>query len=295
MSNPSAAPIAAPLARGTEVTAAVAVAVDVCVHYGPVVALAPSSLTVHAGTSTSLVGPNGSGKSTLLGMLAGLVRPTDGSIRITAGTRVSFVAQQQHQHRWMPLSVEDVLRMGRYARRGLLGRLRDEDRAAIARSARRLDVEDLRRRPFGELSGGQRQRVLVAQALASEPELLLLDEPITGLDLASQQRILDLLDEETAEGTAVVMSTHHLGEARRTDRVLLMAGCVLAEGTPGDVLTPDLLTEAFGDRLVRSAGDGAAVVVDEHGHAHDDCPDDTGAADLLPQHRHDHDAHEHRP
>jgi ABC-type Mn2+/Zn2+ transport system ATPase subunit len=270
----------------------VATAIGVCVHYGTVVALAPSSFEIVAGTSTALVGPNGSGKSTLLGLLAGLVRPTAGSIAVAPGRRVAFVAQQQHQHRWMPLSVEDVLRMGRYAERGLLGRLGAADRAEIDDAARRLDVVDLRRRPFGELSGGQRQRVLVAQALASTPDLLLLDEPITGLDLASQERILEIIATETARGTAVVMSTHHLGEARRTDRVLLLAGCIVASGPPDDVLRPALLAEAFGNRLVRS--DSEALVVDEHGHAHDGCPDgEPEAAELLPQHHHDHHAHPH--
>jgi ABC-type Mn2+/Zn2+ transport system ATPase subunit len=267
-------------------------ATDVCVHYGTVVALAPSTLSVEAGISTALVGPNGSGKSTLLGLLAGLVRPTAGSIRLAPGQRVAFVAQQQHQHRWMPLSVEDVLRMGRYAERGLLGRLGAADRAAIDDAAGRLDVVDLRRRPFGELSGGQRQRVLVAQALAAAPDLLLLDEPITGLDLASQDRILEIIAAETASGAAVVMSTHHLGEARRTDRVLLLAGCILASGPPDDALRPELLAEAFGNRLVSTGAE--TLVVDEHGHAHDGCPDgEPEAAELLPQHDHDHHAHRH--
>jgi ABC-type Mn2+/Zn2+ transport system ATPase subunit len=240
----------------------------------------------------AVVGPSGSGKSTLLGLLAGLVRPTAGSISLAPGRQVAFVAQQQHQHRWMPLSVEDVLRMGRYAERGLLGRLGAADRAAIEDAARRLDVVDLRRRPFGELSGGQRQRVLVAQALASSPDLLLLDEPITGLDLASQERILEIIATETASGTAVVLSTHHLGEARRTDRVLLLAGCIVASGRPEEVLRPSLLAEAFGNRLVSSGPE--TLVVDEHGHAHDDCPDgEPEAAELLPQHDHDHHAHRH--
>ena len=92
------------------------------------------------------------------------------------------------------------------------------------------------RRPFGDLSGGQRQRVLVAQALVARPDLLLLDEPITGLDLASQQRILEVIADETAAGTSVVLSTHHLGEARHTDRVLLLAGCIVADGPPDEVL-----------------------------------------------------------
>jgi ABC-type Mn2+/Zn2+ transport system ATPase subunit len=267
------------------------VATDVCVHHGAVVALAPSTLRIVRGTSTALVGPNGSGKSTLLNLLAGLVRPTSGRIDVAPGTRIAFVAQQQHQHPWMPLSVTDVLRMGRYGERGLLGRLRSADRRAIADAAERMDVGGLRKRPYGELSGGQRQRVLVAQALATDPDLLLLDEPITGLDLVSQDRILQIIGEETAAGTTVVLSTHHLGEAARTDVVMLLAGCLLAAGRPADVLRPQLLTEAFGSRLVRGAG--ATVVIDEHGHAHDHCPDDGAAEALLPQHHHDHHAHQH--
>jgi ABC-type Mn2+/Zn2+ transport system ATPase subunit len=275
----------------------VAAATDACVHYGPVVALAPSSVTIRRGTSTSLVGPNGSGKSTLLNLLAGLLEPTSGTVERAGDTRVAFVAQDQHQHRWMPLSVDDVLRMGRYGRRGLLGRIGSADRAVIADAAARLDVARLRRRPFGDLSGGQRQRVLIAQALATEPDLLLLDEPITGLDLPSQQRILELIGELTRGGTAVVLSTHHLGEARQTDQVVLLAGCVIATGPPDEVLQPGLLAEAFGTRLVGvDHGDGspaAVAVVDEHGHAHDDCPDEFDAGSLVPQHRHDHHDHPH--
>jgi ABC-type Mn2+/Zn2+ transport system ATPase subunit len=268
-------------------TTPIAATSDVCVHYGDVVALAPTSFSLDAGSSVSLVGPNGSGKSTLLGLLAGLVRPTSGSMRIDVP--VSMVTQHHHQHQWMPLSVDEVLRMGRYGRRGLLGRLGPVDRDAIDVAAHRLEVSSLRRRSFGTLSGGQRQRVLVAQAVAAEPGLLLLDEPITGLDLPSQLRILEVIEELTAAGTTVVLSTHHLGEARRTDRVMLLAGCVVADGAPADVLRPDLLAEAFGSRVVRS--DSAAMVVDDHGHAHDDHAPDV--SELLPQHRHDHHAHQH--
>jgi zinc/manganese transport system ATP-binding protein len=265
---------------------------EVCVHYGTTVALAPSSLEIPAGQSVALVGPNGSGKSTLLLVLAGLLRPTSGSIERRAGGRVSFVAQHQHQHRWMPISVGEVLRMGRYGERGLLGRLGAADRRAIDEAAQRMDVDDLVRRPFGELSGGQRQRVLVAQALAARPDLLLLDEPITGLDLASQQRILDVITDETSMGTSVVLSTHHLGEARHTDRVILLAGCVVADGRPADVLRPALLAEAFGNRMVPT--DHGTVVVDEHGHGDGDRDASVDASDLLPQHEHDHVHHEHR-
>lgn len=183
--------------------------------------------------------------------------------------------------------------MGRYGERGLLGRMRAEDRTAIESAAERMDVTGLVRKPFGDLSGGQRQRVLVAQALAAQPDLLLLDEPITGLDLGSQQRILDLIADETAAGTSVVLSTHHLGEARHTDRVLLLAGCVMADGRPNDVLRPPLLAEVFGNRMIRT-NDGA-VVIDDHGHGHVDHEHGGGvdASDLIPQHRHDHVHHDH--
>ena len=263
-------------------------AIDVCVHYGSVVALAPSSLAIPPGQSVSLVGPNGSGKSTLLAVLAGLLRPTSGTVRRRPGSTVAFVAQHQEQHRWMPLSVSEVLRMGRYGERGLLGRLGAADRQAISNGTERMRVGDLVRKPFGELSGGQRQRVLVAQALASRPDLLLLDEPITGLDLTSQQLILDVIAHERSRGTSVVLSTHHLGEARQTDRVLLLAGCVMADGTPADVLRPELLAEAFGNRMVTT--EGGAVVIDDHGHAHDGHGAD--ARELIPQHHHDH-RHDH--
>jgi ABC-type Mn2+/Zn2+ transport system ATPase subunit len=261
----------------------------VCVHYGATVALAPTSLAFGPGETVALVGPNGSGKSTLLLVLAGLLRPTSGTVVRRAGSSVSFVAQHQLQHRWMPLSVGEVVRMGRYGERGLLGRIRADDRRAIAAAAERMAVADLVHRPFGALSGGQRQRVLVAQALAAEPDLLLLDEPITGLDLASQQRILDVIAEQRANGATVVLSTHHLGEARCTDRVLLLAGCVIADGTPDDVLRPELLTEVFGDRV--APGGGGVVVVDDHGHGGD--RQGPSAADLIPQHRHDHAGHDH--
>lgn len=257
----------------------------VCVHYGSTVALAPTSFRLMRGAAVALVGSNGSGKTTLLSAIAGLVRPTAGAI--TAHGTVAMVTQSPHHHRWMPLTVDEVLRMGRYPARGLMGRLRASDRAIVAAAAEVLDVKHLRRRPFGELSGGQRQRVLVAQALAAEPDVLLLDEPVTGLDLPSQLRILDVIADHAAGGGCVVFSTHHLAEARRADRVLLMAGCVLADGQPHDVLVPALLAEAFGSRLLRD--DGTSVLVDDHGHDHGE----PHAAELVPHHGlHPH-AHQH--
>ncbi len=263
---------------------------DACVHYGDLTALAPSSFELERGTTIALVGSNGSGKTTLISLLAGLLEPGDG--RVEAARPVSLVAQHRNHHRWMPLSVDEVLRMGRYGERGLLGRLKGRDRALIDDAAEQLEVTHLRRRPFGELSGGQQQRVLVAQALAADPALLLLDEPITGLDLPSQLRILDVIADAAAAGRTVVFSTHHLAEARRADRVMLLAGCVLADGAPGEVLVPALLAEAFGGRLIRD--DGTTVVVDEHGHDHGDGePHELGPHHEFHEHEHEH-HHEHQ-
>jgi ABC-type Mn2+/Zn2+ transport system ATPase subunit len=272
---PSPGALARPLAE----------AVDACVHYGPTVALAPTSFTLRGGESVALVGSNGSGKTTLLSLIAGLVPAADGAISVDGA--VAMVTQAHDHHRWMPLTVDEVLRMGRYPARGLIGRLGAADRAIITGAADLLEVAHLRKRTFGELSGGQQQRVLVARAIAVQPDVLLLDEPVTGLDLPSQLRILDVIAQHAADGGLVVFSTHHLSEARRADRVLLMAGCVLADGPPSAVLIPRLLAEAFGGRLIRD--DGISVVIDDHGHDHGQ----PSAPELMPHHGlHQHE-HEH--
>lgn len=239
---------------------------DVVVRYGDVIALDRTSTTFMTGSSTALVGANGSGKSTVLRLLAGLAEPTSGVVERTVDVEAAFVAQQHGQHSWMPLPVDEVLRMGCYRRRGLMGRITRSDREEIQAAAGRLGVEDLLRRSFSELSGGQRQRVLVAQALIGSPQLLLFDEPITGLDLPSQEAILRIVEEEVAAGSTVVFSTHHLEEAKRAERVMLLAGCVIADGTPDEVLQPEHLAKAFGGRLLQVGGE--SLLVDDHGHGH---------------------------
>jgi ABC-type Mn2+/Zn2+ transport system ATPase subunit len=234
------------------------------VRFGDVLALAPTDLTIGPSTSIALVGSNGSGKSTMLMLLAGLLAPSTGRVWRADGLGVAFVAQQHGQHRWMPLMVEEVLRMGMYRGRPLVQRIRPGQRAELDAIAERLEIGDLRRRAFGALSSGQRQRVLVAQALIGSPRLSLLDEPITGLDLASQRTILAVIGDEVRSGAAVVFSTHHLEEARRAEHVVLLAGEIVAEGSPSDVLRADLLALAFGGRVLRL--DDSAVLVDDHGH-----------------------------
>lgn len=270
--------------------------VDVSVRYADVIALDTTTTTFSRGTSVALVGANGSGKSTVLRLLAGLLEPTAGRVERAPGIDAAFIAQQHEHHDWMPLPVDEVLRMGCYRARGLLGRITRADRAEIRQVAERLEVADLLRRSFSDLSGGQRQRVLVAQALIGSPRLLLLDEPITGLDLPSQETILSIIDAEVAAGATVVFSTHHLEEAKRAQRVVLLAGCVIADGAPDAVLRPDHLAVAFGGRLLRIGGE--ALLVDDHGHGHGDehSHDDVGHRHLhQPEHAAEHAAdHERR-
>ena len=258
---------------------------EVVARYGDVMALDRTSMTFEPGSSVALVGANGSGKSTLLRLLAGLEAPTAGVVDRAAGIETALIAQQHGQHEWMPVPVNEVIRMGCYRRRGLLGHITGGDRVEILRVAERLGVSDLLGRSFSELSGGQRQRVLVAQSLIGSPRLLLLDEPITGLDIPSQEAILEIIDEEVSKGATVVFSTHHLEEAQRAQRVVLLAGCVIADGTPEEVLRPEHLAAAFGGRLLRFGSE--AILVDDHGHGHTHDASEGGGHDDV-GHRHLH-------
>lgn len=242
------------------------------VRYGTRTALNGLDLQVETGTTLAVIGPNGSGKSTLLQALAGLIAPTEGTVAAGPGG-VALVLQSTDVDRSLPITVRETVRMARYRHRGLLGRFRPEDRNAISDAMERLDIEDLARRQLHELSGGQRQRAMVAQGLAQQADLLLLDEPVTGLDLVSRQTILDVIDDERNDGRTVIVTTHDLDDARRCDRVLLLAGRAIALGPPEAVIQEENLREAFGGTVLRlPSGD---LLMDDPHHTHSD-----------PHHRH---------
>ncbi len=245
---------------------------DATVAFGSRVAVDCADFRLDAGDSVAVVGPNGSGKTTMLRLVAGLIEPTSGTVTRPVDTSFGYVSQHANHPAWLPLTVDDVIRMGRYGDRGMLGRFTAADRAVMTDAASRLGVDDLMDRAYGTLSGGQRQRVRIAQALAMAPEVLILDEPITGLDLPSQQVILDLIEDQAGRGTAVMITTHHLDEARHCRRVVLIAGRIVAQGPPEEVLQPDNLRATFGDRLLgdHTHHDHAQemIVVDDHGHHH---------------------------
>ncbi|MDE0653567.1 MAG: metal ABC transporter ATP-binding protein [bacterium] len=218
--------------------------------YGDRPALSNVTIHLRAGSVTALIGPNGSGKTTLLHVLARLIAPASGIVE--GPDRVAYMPHQHGIGIWMPLTVREVIGMGRYGRRGLIGRLTAADRRRVRDAAEMLEVGDLLRRQFGELSAGQRQRVLMAQTIMQEGDLLLLDEPITGLDLASQGRILEVINAERARGAIVVLSTHHLDEARRCDHVVLLANRLVAQGPPAEILTAEVLQASYQGRIVQA-------------------------------------------
>lgn len=220
--------------------------------YGDRLALSDITIHLRAGSVTALIGPNGSGKTTLLHVLARLIVPESGTVE--GPDRVAYMPHQHGIGIWMPLTVREVIGMGRYRLRGLIGRLTAADRGHVREAAEMLEVSDLLRRQFGELSAGQRQRVLMAQTIMQEGDLLLLDEPITGLDLASQGRILQVINAERARGAIVVLSTHHLDEARRCDHVVLLANRLVAQGPPAEVLTAEILQASYQGRIVEASG-----------------------------------------
>ncbi len=235
------------------------------------VAIAASSFQLPSGAVTAVIGPNGSGKSTLLNLLAGLLRPTAGTLEMLgeAGMGstdpIAYVLQATNVNDTLPISVREVVTMGRYASRGLVSRLGADDRAAVQRAMEALGIADLARRSLHEMSGGQRQRVFVAQGLAQDHRLLLLDEPLMGLDLVSSAAIERVITDERSAGRTVLLTTHDVSQALAADWAVLMAGRVIAFGPPLEALSPENLALAYGIKVVQAA-DGR-FVVDDPAHA----------------------------
>jgi ABC-type Mn2+/Zn2+ transport system ATPase subunit len=241
---------------------------DVSVFYGERAALRSVTLDVHHGSQVAIIGPNGAGKSTLFKALVGLVPLRSGEILIQGRPRaehrgpVAYVPQREEVDWRFPVTVQDVVAMGRYGRGSWLSKLSVRDRKAVGSSLERLGVADLAKRPIGELSGGQQQRVFLARALAQEPEILLLDEPFTGVDVATREATFALLADLREQTVTVLVSTHDLEmAANRFDRVILLNGRLVSVGTPDQVFTEKNLQVAFGGQMV--VVDGRAIVVDQ--------------------------------
>jgi zinc transport system ATP-binding protein len=213
--------------------------------YGTDPAVDNVSLAIAPGEFCALVGPNGSGKSTLLRLLLGLLRPAGGEVRCLGADprhlrdrwRIGYVPQRHVLAPELPATVTEVVGTGRLARRGWWRPARAADRAAVAHALESVALADLGRRPVTALSGGQQQRVLIAKALASEPEVLVLDEPVAGVDAESQRLFRDSLVHLVHDhGAAVLLVSHELGAvADDLDRVLVMKRKILFDGPPRDL------------------------------------------------------------
>lgn len=225
---------------------------DLELRYGSFVAVSRSTFTVPAVGVISVIGPNGSGKSTLLSALAGLVSPAAGTLEVLGTTpvlarrRLSYVMQATPVPRVTPITVQEVVGLGRLGRLGMFGRFRAADRQAVAAAMARMEISDLAHRHMHELSGGQRQRVLIAQGIVQEHDVLVLDEPLTGLDINSAATIDSLIHEQRADGCSVILTTHDLDEARAADWVVLVSGTVVASGPPAQVCSRHNLEVAYG-------------------------------------------------
>ena len=234
------------------------------------------SFSVRPGELVAVVGPNGAGKSSLFGALLGLLPRVAGRVDLQGS--FAYVPQGGPAHRSFPVTAEDVALMGAYARTPLLRRLARADRAQAREALGRVGLADLSATPYTELSGGQRQRALLARALVQSGSVLLLDEPLSGVDAVSERAILAALDAERGAGRAVVMATHDLAFARSAaTSALLLNRRLHASGPPDRALTAETLAAAYGGRLI-VLGDGSLHGLDEGSHGcgpgHDHAADD---------------------
>lgn len=223
------------------------------------------NFTVQRGEFVGLVGPNGAGKTTLLRTILGLTPPSAGSVEVCGehGTkavrRIGYVPQR-HEFQWdFPIDVAGVVMTGRTGHIGWLRRPKTADYEAVYTALEKVRMTRLARRPVAELSGGQRQRVLLARALATNPDILLLDEPFTGLDMPSQELLLELFEQLAASEVALLMSTHDLGSAMDVcSALILLNRTVIAAGSADQIQDPELWMRTFNVKphspLLRTVG-----------------------------------------
>ncbi|MBW4709073.1 manganese/iron ABC transporter ATP-binding protein [Roseobacter sp. YSTF-M11] len=221
-------------------------------------ALWNASFEIPRGTVTALVGVNGAGKSTLFKAIMGFVPASRGDISILgmsvrealSRNLVAYVPQSEEVDWAFPVLVEDVVMMGRYGHMGFLRRPKQVDHAAVDQALARVNMQEFRYRQIGELSGGQRKRVFLARALAQDGQVILLDEPFTGVDVKTEEQIVALLRELRAEGRVMLVSTHNLGSVPEfCDRTVLVKGTVLSYGPTETTFTRENLEAAFGGVL----------------------------------------------
>ncbi len=244
--------------------------------YGRRGVLEDATFSVPRGSMTGIVGPNGGGKSTLLKAVLGLVSAERGEVELLgrpvdrrARRLVGYVPPREDVDWNFPVSAFDVVMMGRVPSLGFLRRPAASDREAVYKALQTVGMGELAEKKIGEFSGGQQQRIFLARALAQGADVLLLDEPVSGVDAPSQHEIFDLLRGLQGEGKTVIVTTHDLScVAERFDLALLLNRRVVAFGRPEEVFTPELLNETYQSHLlILNVGDRTVAI--EDGHPHD--------------------------
>lgn len=242
-----------------------------------VVALRDISLDITEGEFVGVIGPNGSGKTTLCRAVLGLMAPVEGSLRIFDcaceelrchhRARIGYLPQKGMIDRNFPVTVLEAVMMGRYGALGLFKRPSRRDREIALEALAHVGMDSHRDTALGHLSGGQQQRVLIARALAQQPQVLLLDEPTTGLDITTQHSVVELVQHLHRElGLTVLLITHDINMIRsRVDRLVLLKTRLFAAGPPHDVLKPEILSQVYGKDLVITDKD-LIIVEDYHHH-----------------------------
>ena len=227
-------------------------------------AISDVTFAVEDGSILGVLGPNGGGKTTLFRALLGELPVRRGTAELPG--RPAYVPQTERARLDFPVSAHDVALMGAYGRTPLYRRVARHDREAARAALERVGLADRAGTRFGELSGGQRQRVLIARALVQDAHVLLLDEPLSGVDAVSGSRIEAVFAELRAEGRVVMVATHDVRQARAWDAVLCLHGRQVACGAPRATLTPEVLRATYGDELVVVDGGTTAITVDHHAH-----------------------------
>jgi len=235
----------------------------VTLGYGRRAVLTDISFEIAEGDFLGLVGPNGAGKTTILRALLGSLEPLGGTVTRAPTLRFGYVPQRDQVDYSFPLKVLDVVMMGRYNRIGLGRRPSDDDRRRAREALEHVGIDRLAHRPLADLSGGQKQRTLIARALVGEPNVLVLDEPTTGMDLAATTRILGLVRElHERDGLTVLMVSHALNEvASYVERIALVVDGGFRIGTTDEIMTEPALTQMYGIQVRVDSVDGHRIVV----------------------------------
>ena len=254
---------------------------DIGVHFNNTAALRDITFQLHVGERVAVIGPNGAGKSTLFNVISGILTPSRGQVDIYGHVPgehicIAYVSQRSQVDWQFPVNVADVVMMGRIGRLGLFRWPKRSDWQVVAEALDLVGMSHLRQRQIGELSGGQQQRVFIARALAQEAQLMLMDEPLSGLDVKSKEDIFAILDKLRRRRVTVLVATHDLNlAAERFDRLMLLNQTILGFGQAEQVFTPELLSQAYsGSMRLIETPNGTMFLSDDHccggeEHSHD--------------------------